>query len=102
MILHSNSPSRVLILLLVLSLLLFFQVSFAYAFMDAAQGEFAMRFLPGFLDGLDMSVWYSNSIVANTFAPVLWYIPSTLSLLLLAIVARRPWESNQRLYQRIC
>ena len=62
--------------------------------MDAASNDFNVRFYAGFLDGLDMSVWYANSICDDTFTPVLWYVPSTVSLLLLAMLMKNDNEGT--------
>jgi hypothetical protein len=93
-ILQTSSPSTLLSLLAAISILLLVQVCYAYAFLDWASASFNLLYYPAFLDDLDVSAMYPNSIVDDTFMPKLSYAASTFSLPLLSLLMKNDQEAT--------
>ena len=92
--LDGDSGAKATVCLLLLCVLTFVQVIYAYGYCDASVLLKSLNALPAYMDSMDKSLFYSNSVIKGTSLPLLQCLASVCSIVLLALVMKKDNEST--------
>jgi hypothetical protein len=92
--LDAGSVAKAAVCLLLLCVLTFVQVIYAYGYCDASVLLKSLNALPAYIDNMDKSLFYSNSVITGTSLPLLQCLASVCSIVLLALVMKKDNEST--------
>ena len=92
--LDGDSGAKATVCLLLLCVLTFVQVIYAYGYCDASVLLKSLNALPAYIDNMDKSLFYSNSVITGTSLPLLQCLASICSIVLLALVMKKDNEST--------
>ena len=92
--LDGGSVAKAAVCLLLLCVLTFVQVIYAYGYCDASVLLKSLNALPAYIDNMDKSLFYSNSVITGTSLPLLQCLASVCSIVLLALVMKKDNEST--------